>query len=100
MVLDEIEAENKNTKKSDWDDSQARHVSWRDPVSSNNLRPKNAASKLVIRQRDASPVIPRSTYHESSQQPDKKGLLLDRKSGSPSVLRKFGAMLQENEGKP
>ncbi len=99
VVLDEIEAENKNTKKSNWDDSQARHVSWRDPVSSNNLRPKNAASKLVIRQRDASPVILRSTYHESSQQPDKKGLLLDRKSGSPSVLRKFGAMLQENEGK-
>lgn len=54
---------------------------------------------MAIRQRDASPVAPRSTYHESSQQPDRKCLLLDRKSGSPSVLRKFGAMLQENEGK-
>ncbi|XP_026055545.1 uncharacterized protein LOC113041300 isoform X2 [Carassius auratus] len=99
VVLEETEAENKNNKKSNWDDSQARHVSWKDPVSTNNLPPKNTASKLAIRQRDASPVTSRSTYHESSQQPDKKCLLLDRKSGSPSVLRKFGAMLQENEGK-
>ncbi|XP_016423095.1 uncharacterized protein LOC107751837 isoform X2 [Sinocyclocheilus rhinocerous] len=100
VVLDEIEeAENKKNKKSSWDDSQARHVSWKDPVSSNDLPPKNSASKLAIRQRDSSPVTPRSTYHESSQQPDRKCLLLDRKSGNPSVLRKFGAMLQENEGK-
>ncbi|XP_016310132.1 uncharacterized protein LOC107664177 isoform X1 [Sinocyclocheilus anshuiensis] len=99
VVLEEIEAENKKNKISNWDDSQARHVSWKDPVSSNDLPPKNSASKLAIRQRDASPVTPRSTYHESSQQPDRKCLLLDRKSGSPSVLRKFGAMLQENEGK-
>lgn len=100
VVLDELEeAENNKNKKSSWDDSQARHVSWKDPVSSNELPPKNSASKLAIRQRDASPVTPRSTYHESSQQPDRKCLLLDRKSGSPSVLRKFGAMLQENEGK-
>ncbi|XP_043086139.1 uncharacterized protein LOC122332799 [Puntigrus tetrazona] len=99
VVLEEIEVENKKNKKSNWDDSQARHVSWKDPVSSNDLPPKNSASKLATRQRDASPVIPRSTYHESSQQPDRKCLLLDRKSGSPSVLRKFGAMLQENEGK-
>lgn len=100
VVLDEFEeAENNKNKKSSWDDSQARHVSWKDPVSSNELPPKNAASKLAVRQRDASPVTPRSTYHESSQQPDRKCLLLDRKSGSPSVLRKFGAMLQENEGK-
>ncbi|XP_073679633.1 uncharacterized protein [Garra rufa] len=100
VVQDEIEeAENKKNKKSSWDDSQARHVSWKEPVSSNDLPPKNSASKLAIRQRDASPVTPRSTYHESSQQPDRKCLLLDRKSGSPSVLRKFGAMLQENEGK-
>ncbi|KAL1250371.1 hypothetical protein QQF64_021376 [Cirrhinus molitorella] len=100
VVQDEIEeAENKKNKKSSWDDSQARHVSWKEPVSSNDLPPKNSASKLAIRQRDASPVTPRSTYQESSQQPDRKCLLLDRKSGSPSVLRKFGAMLQENEGK-
>ncbi|CAM4675973.1 unnamed protein product [Leuciscus chuanchicus] len=100
VVPDEFEEdENNKNKKSSWDDSQARHVSWKDPVSSNELPPKNAASKLAIRQRDASPVTPRSTYHESSQQPDRKCLLLDRKSGSPSVLRKFGAMLQENEGK-
>ncbi|XP_067301682.1 uncharacterized protein KIAA0408-like isoform X2 [Pseudorasbora parva] len=100
--LDEFEeAENKKNKKSgiSWDDSQARHVSWKDPVSTNELPPKNSASKLAIRQRDASPVTSRSTYHESSQQPERKCLLLDRKSGSPSVLRKFGAMLQENEGK-
>ncbi|KAK9954630.1 hypothetical protein ABG768_016681 [Culter alburnus] len=100
VVRDEFEeAENKKNKKSSWDDSQARHVSWKDPVSSNELPPKYSASKLAVRQRDASPVTPRSTYHESSQQPDRKCLLLDRKSGSPSVLRKFGAMLQENEGK-
>lgn len=99
VVLDEIEAENKKNTKSNWDDFQAHHVSWKDPVSSNNLLPKNSASKLAIRHRDPSPVTHRSTYHESSQQPDRKCLLLDRKSGSPSVLRKFGAMLQENEGK-
>ncbi|XP_042569610.1 uncharacterized protein LOC109083396 isoform X2 [Cyprinus carpio] len=100
VVLDETdEAENKKNKKSSWGDSQGRHVSWKDPVSSNDLPPKNSATKLAIRQRDSSPVTPFSTYYESSQQPDRKCLLLDRKSGSPSVLRKFGAMLQENEGK-
>ncbi|RXN08255.1 hypothetical protein ROHU_031099 [Labeo rohita] len=99
-VQDETEeAENKKNTKSSWDDSQARHVSWKDPVSSNDLPPKNSVSKLAVRHRDASPVTPRSAYNESSQQPDRKCLLLDRKSGSPSVLRKFGAMLQENEGK-
>ncbi|XP_059396452.1 uncharacterized protein LOC132129049 isoform X1 [Carassius carassius] len=100
LALDEIdEAENKQNKKSSWDDPQACHVICKVPVSSNDLTLKNSASKLVIRQRDSSPVTPRSTYYKSSKQPDRKCLLLDRKSGSPSVLRKFGAMLQENEGK-
>lgn len=100
VILDEFEeVENKKNKKSSWDDSQTRHVSWKEPVSSNDLPPKNSNSKLAIKQRDASPVSPRTTYQESPQQPDRKCLLLDKKAGSPSVLRKFGAMLQENEGK-
>ncbi|XP_051948171.1 uncharacterized protein LOC127619331 [Xyrauchen texanus] len=99
VVVEEFEeVENKN-KKSSLDEFQARHVSWKDPISSNNHLTKYSASKQPIKQRNASPVPSRSTYHESSQQPDRKCLLVDRKCGSPSVLRKFGAMLQENEGK-
>lgn len=65
------------------------------PISGKNLPLENFANK----QRDAPPVPPRSAHHDSQRQPDRKCLLVDRKSGSPSVLRKFGAMLQENEGK-
>lgn len=65
---------------------------------------ENTGAKPPLRQRDASPVSPRSTSQlPDSPALDKKsynsGVLVDRKCGSPSVLRKFGAMLQENEGK-
>ncbi|XP_046891137.1 actin cytoskeleton-regulatory complex protein pan1-like [Hypomesus transpacificus] len=65
---------------------------------------ENTGAKPPFRQRDAPPVPPRSTSQlPDSPAPDRKvhnsGVLVDRKCGSPSVLRKFGAMLQENEGK-
>ncbi|XP_056150910.1 uncharacterized protein LOC130125377 [Lampris incognitus] len=60
---------------------------------------ENTGGKPPIRQRDA----PRSTTQlPDSPALDKKfspAVLVDRKNNSPSVLRKFGAMLQENEGK-
>lgn len=52
---------------------------------------ENKLAKPPLGQRDASTVQPRA---QPSQSP-----ALDRKCCSPSVLRKFGAMLQENEGK-
>lgn len=92
VVLDAFEdAENKKNKKANMEES----LNWKDPTPSQNLPLKTVAPK----QRDAPPVPPRSSYHDSTQQPDRKCLLVDRMSGSPSVLRKFGAMLQENEGK-
>ncbi|XP_051955713.1 uncharacterized protein LOC127624817 [Xyrauchen texanus] len=99
IVVEELEEDKNKKKKASLDESQACHVSWKDQILSNNLPPKNSASKQPVKQRNASPVPPRSPFHESSQQPDRKCLLIDRKCGSPSVLRKFGAMLQENEGK-
>ncbi|TRY54510.1 hypothetical protein DNTS_009217 [Danionella cerebrum] len=96
---DQEDTENKKNKKSILDDSQTRRVTWKDPITSNDLPPKTSSSKLVIRQRDPSPVSPWVTFQDSSQQPDRKCLLTDKKTGSPSVVRKFGAMLQENEGK-
>lgn len=64
----------------------------------------NTGAKPPLGQRDAtagrsqfsnataeSPALERKCFSPS--------ILGDRKSGSPSVLRKFGAMLQENEGK-
>lgn len=67
---------------------------------------ENTGAKPPLGQRDApsaqqrpqlpiataeSPALDRKSYSPS--------VLGDRKCGSPSVLRKFGAMLQENEGK-
>lgn len=52
---------------------------------------ENKLSKPPLVQRDASTVQPRTQLSQSPA--------LDRKCCSPSVLRKFGAMLQENEGK-
>lgn len=84
--------ENTKNKKANLDES---HSTRKDSISGKNLPLENFANK----QRDAPPVPPRSTHHDSQRQPNRKCLLVDRKSGSPSVLRKFGAMLQENEGK-
>ncbi|KAK9531704.1 hypothetical protein VZT92_011111 [Zoarces viviparus] len=67
---------------------------------------ENTGAKPPLGQRDASAVQPRSQLPiATAESPalDRKafgpGVLGDRKCGSPSVLRKFGAMLQENEGK-
>ncbi|KAJ3606388.1 hypothetical protein NHX12_025909 [Muraenolepis orangiensis] len=70
---------------------------------------ENTGAKPPLRQRDPSPSAPpRSTSqlhpgtHADSPALDRKSFgtgLADRKCGSPSVLRKFGAMLHENEGK-
>ncbi|XP_029281307.1 uncharacterized protein LOC115003593 [Cottoperca gobio] len=67
---------------------------------------ENTGAKPPLGQRDAPAVQPRSQLPiatAGSPVPDRKsfspGVLGDRKCGSPSVLRKFGAMLQENEGK-
>ncbi|CAL8316627.1 unnamed protein product [Merluccius merluccius] len=72
---------------------------------------EGAGAKPPLRQRDPSPAVPpRSASqqhpgaHCDSPALDRKcfgpGLLAaDRKCSSPSVLRKFGAMLHENEGK-
>ncbi|XP_022070082.2 serine/arginine repetitive matrix protein 1-like [Acanthochromis polyacanthus] len=63
---------------------------------------ENAGAKPPLGQRDA-PVAPPTRSQLESPALDRKsfgpGVLGDRKCVSPSVLRKFGAMLQENEGK-
>uniref|UniRef100_G3PIV7 SOGA 1/2-like coiled-coil domain-containing protein n=1 Tax=Gasterosteus aculeatus TaxID=69293 RepID=G3PIV7_GASAC len=74
------------------------------PRSSPNK--ENTGAKPPLGQRDAASAPPRSqppNARAESPAPDRKApgpaALGDRKCGSPSVLRKFGAMLQENEGK-
>ncbi|XP_043962254.1 protein piccolo-like [Gambusia affinis] len=69
-------------------------------------REENTGAKPPVGQRDASAASARSQFPVlTTESPllDKKsftpGVLGDRKCSSPSVLRKFGAMLQENEGK-
>ena len=67
---------------------------------------ENTGAKPPLGQRDAPAAQSRSQLPlKTVESPalDRKcfgpGILGDRKCGSPSVLRKFGAMLQENEGK-
>lgn len=63
----------------------------------------NTGAKPPLGQRDVAPGQPRAHHLTESPALERKcyspSLLGDRKNGSPSVLRKFGAMLQENEGK-
>ncbi|RVE56131.1 hypothetical protein OJAV_G00233100 [Oryzias javanicus] len=65
---------------------------------------ESSGAKPPLGQRD-SPVAQTQLPVGTAESPslDRKafgpGVLGDRKGGSPSVLRKFGAMLQENEGK-
>lgn len=63
----------------------------------------NTGAKPPLGQRDVAPGQPRAHHLTESPALERKcyspGILGDRKNGSPSVLRKFGAMLQENEGK-
>ncbi|XP_012724297.2 uncharacterized protein LOC105930569 [Fundulus heteroclitus] len=75
-------------------------------MKSSPHRDENTCAKPPVGQRDASAVPARSQFPAvTAESPllDKKsfgtGFLGDRKCSSPSVLRKFGAMLQENEGK-
>ncbi|XP_026887007.2 uncharacterized protein LOC113590879 [Electrophorus electricus] len=90
-----------NRKNGGFGPDGARYMSWKDASCPKEAPPERPASKL--RQRDVAPPIhipTRSTHFpELPQQPDRKCSLVDWKCGSPSVLRKFGAMLQENEGK-
>lgn len=67
---------------------------------------ENTGAKPPLGQRDAPTVQPRSQLSITTVESpalDRKSfspsILGDRKCTSPSVLRKFGAMLQENEGK-
>lgn len=84
------EVQNRRNKVSVWDEPQARHVSWKDQITS----PQRSVSKPP-KQRD-SPHVPARPVHYSDSQTCP---LVDRSCSSPSVLRKFCAMLQENEGK-
>lgn len=72
------------------------------PCRESSPNKENTGAKPPLGQRDA----PRSQFPVTTAESpalDRKsfspGILGDRKCGSPSVLRKFGAMLQENEGK-
>ncbi|KAL2081775.1 hypothetical protein ACEWY4_021593 [Coilia grayii] len=60
-----------------------------------------AGAKPPVRHCDGFPLAhcQQQRPSSSSSPSDRKSAPLDRKQGSPSVLRKFGAMLQENEGK-
>uniref|UniRef100_UPI0037E76F9F uncharacterized protein KIAA0408-like n=1 Tax=Semicossyphus pulcher TaxID=241346 RepID=UPI0037E76F9F len=67
---------------------------------------ENTGAKPPLGQRDAPAVqlrsqLPNATAESPAQERKSfsVGVLGDRKCSSPSVLRKFGAMLQENEGK-
>ncbi|KAI4904592.1 hypothetical protein NFI96_027517, partial [Prochilodus magdalenae] len=98
------EAENMKNKSLAVDEARVRHVSWKDPICSKEPSPEKSVIKPPIKQKDSppTPVLTRPTHFTESpqQQVDRKCPLVDRKcGGSPSVLRKFGAMLQENEGK-
>ncbi|KAF7696387.1 hypothetical protein HF521_006481 [Silurus meridionalis] len=86
------EAQNRKNKGSVWEEPRVRHVSWRDQVTI----PEKSVTKPPIHQRD-SPHPPQTRPANLSDSP--KCPLVDRRCGSPSVLLKFGAMLQENEGK-
>lgn len=75
------------------------------PCKEGSPNKENTDAKPPLRQRDAVAVPLRAVTHSPADSPalDRKsynsGVLVDRKCSSPSVLRKFGAMLQENEGK-
>ncbi|XP_069570547.1 uncharacterized protein KIAA0408-like [Brachyistius frenatus] len=60
------------------------------PLGQRDAPAPQARSQLPITTPE-SPALDRKSYGP--------GVLVDRKCSSPSVLRKFGAMLQENEGK-
>lgn len=85
------EAQNRMNNGSPWDEPQVRHVSWKDQTTS----PEKSVNKPPIKQRDSPQVPVRHAHYSDSP----KCSPVDRTCSSPSVLRKFCAMLQENEGK-
>ncbi|XP_045576869.1 uncharacterized protein KIAA0408 isoform X1 [Salmo salar] len=89
-------------------ENRKNRVSHRKSSPCRDLNKENTGANPPLRQREGPPIPPRSTSQMAppdtfSPALDRKsnapGVLVDRKCGSPSVLRKFGAMLQENEGK-
>lgn len=102
-MLECDELENRKNTGSNADEARGRHVSWKDPIFSKEQSPEKLLGKPPGKRRDSppTPVLTRSAHFtESPPQQDRKCPLVDKKcGGSPSVLRKFGAMLQENEGK-
>ncbi|KAL0967519.1 hypothetical protein UPYG_G00253270 [Umbra pygmaea] len=77
-------------------ENRKNSVSYRKSSPSRDLNKENTGTKFPLRQKEGPPVPPRST---SQMYLPESSSVLDRKYSSPSVLRKFGAMLQENEGK-
>uniref|UniRef100_A0A1A7YPN3 SOGA 1/2-like coiled-coil domain-containing protein n=1 Tax=Iconisemion striatum TaxID=60296 RepID=A0A1A7YPN3_9TELE len=75
------------------------------PCRESSPTKENTTSKPPVGQRDVTAVQSRlqfpATVFESpvDRKSFSQGVLGDRKCTSPSVLKKFGAMLQENEGK-
>ncbi|CDQ56804.1 unnamed protein product [Oncorhynchus mykiss] len=79
-------------------ENRKNRVSHRKSSPCRDLNKENTGANPPLRQREGPPIPPRSTSQMAP--PDTFSPALDRmKCGSPSVLRKFGAMLQENEGK-
>ncbi|KAF5896372.1 uncharacterized protein DAT39_013927, partial [Clarias magur] len=88
------EVQNGTNKALAWDEqgsARARHVSWKDQVTS----PGKSVNKPPMKQRDSPQVLTHPAHFSDLP----KCPLMDRRCPSPSVLRKFCAMLQENEGK-
>lgn len=74
------------------------------PLKESCPNKENAGAKPPVGQRDVAVVQARSHFPAAeSPAPDRKshipGVVGEKKCSSPYVLRKFGAMLQENEGK-
>lgn len=82
-----VENENKKNRV-----SQVKSSSCRDGL----MNKENGGGKPLYKQRE---VQPRSGGPQESPALDRKCVALADLKGSPSVLRKFGAMLHENEGK-
>ncbi|XP_066527489.1 microtubule cross-linking factor 3 [Hoplias malabaricus] len=93
--------ENRKNRGSPSEDIQVRHVSWKDPICSKEPSPDRSSARSQLKHRDSPQSLGLARpAHFSEPQPERRCPLVDRKCGeSPSVLRKFGAMLQENEGK-
>ncbi|XP_064847280.1 uncharacterized protein KIAA0408-like isoform X2 [Oncorhynchus masou masou] len=89
-------------------ENRKNRVSHRKSSPCRDLNKENTGANPPLRQREGPPIPPRSTSQMAppdtfspalDRMSNAPGVLVDRKCGSPSVLRKFGAMLHENEGK-